>query len=188
MASADLRGPEGPRIEKIKSREAILKKSSLQYGMKVSIENEIFILGPSLAAEKQGLGSKCSIENEIFKPRMKISSENENFVRGGVFFLSSENDFFRSPGPLGAFQDVGRAKGEGPTVTEPNLRFPAVFCENLRFSAKLGRCERVLHFMGREVQGRQNFRTQAVKWVVAKLQGDKADSFFGKMSGREVTG
>ena len=25
----------------------------------------------------------------------------------------------------------------GPKVTEPNLRFPAVFCENLRFSAKI---------------------------------------------------
>ena len=29
---------------------------------------------------------------------------------------------------------------------------------------------------------------QAVKWVVAKLQGDKTASFCGKMSGREVTG
>ena len=63
-----------------------MKKSSLQYGMKFSIENEIFIPGPSLAAEKQGLGLKFSIENEIFKPRMKISSENENFVCGGMVF------------------------------------------------------------------------------------------------------
>ena len=78
--------PEGPRIEKIQSREAILKKSSFQYGMKFSIENEIFIPGPSLATEKQGLELKFSIENEIFKPRMKISSENENFVRGGMVF------------------------------------------------------------------------------------------------------
>ena len=55
-----------------------------------------FILGPSLAAEKQGLGLKISIENENFKPRMDISIENENFVRGGMFFFfffmrSSEN-------------------------------------------------------------------------------------------------
>ena len=28
------------------------------------------------------------------------------------------------------------AEGDGPKVTEPNLRFSAVFCENLRFSAK----------------------------------------------------
>ena len=77
--------------------------SSFQCGMKFSIENGVFIPGPSLAAEKQGLGLKLSIENEIFKPRMKISSENENFVRGGmVFFMrSSENEFFRSQGPLG---------------------------------------------------------------------------------------
>ena len=54
--------------------------------MKFSIENGCFILGPSLAAEKQGPGLKFSIENEIFKLRMKISSENEHFVRGGMVF------------------------------------------------------------------------------------------------------
>ena len=91
-------------IEKIKSREAILKKSSFQYGMKVSIKNGFFIPSPSLAAEKQGPGLKFSSENDNFKPRMKISSENENFVRGGMFFFfffmrSSENEVFRSPGP-----------------------------------------------------------------------------------------
>ena len=88
--------PEGPRIEKIQSREAKMKKSSFQYGMKFSIENEIFIPGPFLAAEKQGLGLKFSIENEIFKPRMKISSENENFVRGGMVFscVRSRMKFF----------------------------------------------------------------------------------------------
>ena len=32
---------------------------------------------------------------------------------------------------------LGRAKGDAPKVTEPNLRFPAVFCENLRFPAKI---------------------------------------------------
>ena len=95
--------PEGPRIEKNQSREAILKKSRFQYGMKFSIENGFFIPGPSLAAEKQGLGLNFSIENEIVKLRMKISSENENFVRGGMIFFmrSSENELFRSPGPLG---------------------------------------------------------------------------------------
>ena len=64
----------------------LMKKSSFQYGMKFSIENEIFIPGPTLAAEKQGPGLKFSIENENFKPRMKFSSENENFVRGGMVF------------------------------------------------------------------------------------------------------
>ena len=80
-----------------------MKKSSFQYGMKISIENEMFIPGPSLTAEKQDPGLKFSIENEIFKPRMKFSSEIENFVRGGmVFFMRpSENEFFRSWGPLG---------------------------------------------------------------------------------------
>ena len=119
--------PEGLSIEKIQSREAILKKSSFQYGMKFSIENGIFIPGPSLAAEKQGLGLKFSIENEIFKPRMKISSENENFVRGGMFFFffmrSSENDFFQSSGPLGRgslgnFQGTPRLLLSSTVLTE----------------------------------------------------------------------
>ena len=81
-----------------------MKKSSFQYGMKFSIENEIFIPGPSLAAEKQGLGLKFSIENEIFKPRMKTSSENENFVRGGMVFscVRARMIFVRSPGPPGS--------------------------------------------------------------------------------------
>ena len=87
------RFPEGPRIEKIQSREALLKKSSFQYGMNFSIENDIFIPGPSLAAEKQGLGLKFSIKNE------KISSGNENLVRatwGNGFFpcVRARMDFF----------------------------------------------------------------------------------------------
>ena len=44
----------------------------------------------------------------------------------------------------------------------------------------LGHCERVLHFIGREVQGRQKFGMHAVKWVAAKLQGDKTASFCRK--------
>ena len=32
---------------------------------------------------------------------------------------------------------LGLAKGDRPKVTEPNLRFPAVFCKNLLFSAKI---------------------------------------------------
>ena len=55
--------------------------------MKISIENGFFIPGPSPAAEKQGSELKFSIEKENFKPRMKISSENETFVRGGMFFF-----------------------------------------------------------------------------------------------------
>ena len=47
--------PEGSRIEKIQSREAILKKSSFQYGMNFSIENEIFIPGPLSGHRKTGV-------------------------------------------------------------------------------------------------------------------------------------
>ena len=61
----------------------------------------MFIPGPSLTAEKQGPGLKFSIENEIFKPRMKISSENENFVRGGmVFSCVRVRMIFFDPGAL----------------------------------------------------------------------------------------
>ena len=105
--------PEGPRIEKTQSREAILKKSSFQYRMKFSIENEIFIPDPSLAAEKQGLGLNFSIENENFKPRIKISSENENFVRGGMFFflfyVRARMNFF----------DPRALLGSGPVLRDP---------------------------------------------------------------------
>ena len=38
--------------------------------------------------------------------------------------------------PLGG-KDWAELKGDAPKVTEPNLRFPAVFCENLRFPAKI---------------------------------------------------
>ena len=55
-------------------------------------------------------------------------------------------------------------------------------------SPRMGCCEKVLHFMGREVKGRYQFRMQAVKCVVAKLQGVKTASFCKQMSGREVTG
>ena len=41
----------------------------------------------------------------------------------------------------------------------------------------LGRCERVLNFMGHEVQGSSRCRMKAVKWVVAKFQGDEFASF-----------
>ena len=93
--------PEGPRIEKNQSREAILKKSSFQYGMKFSMENGFFIPGPSLTAAKQGPGLKFSIENENFKLRMKISSENENFVRGGMAFSCAQARMnFFDPGAL----------------------------------------------------------------------------------------
>ena len=70
--------------------------------MKFSIENGFFIPGPSLTADKQGRGLKFSIENEIsnrewnFQARMKISCVGEWF-----FMRSSENEFFRSWGPLG---------------------------------------------------------------------------------------
>ena len=55
-------------------------------------------------------------------------------------------------------------------------------------NACLGHCERFLRCMGREVQRRCDFRTQAVKWVVAKLQGDKTASFCKEMSVAKLQG
>ena len=42
-------------------------------------------------------------------------------------------------------------------------------------------------FMGREVQGRQECRMNAVTWPRAKLQGDKTASYCRNMSSCEVT-
>ena len=36
---------------------------------------------------------------------------------------------------------------------------------------RVGRCARVLHFMGREVTGRYKYRMKAVQWVVMKFSG-----------------
>ena len=52
---------------------------------------------------------------------------------------------------------LDRAKGDAPKVTEANLRFPAVFCENLRFSAKTCALQ-MLEFPGEGV----NLRKSAV--------------------------
>ena len=82
------RGPPG--LKKFQSREAILKKSSFQCGMKFSIENEIFIPGPSLATEKTGPGIEIFNRECNFRARMKISCVGECFFF--FFFMrSSEN-------------------------------------------------------------------------------------------------
>ena len=43
--------------------------------------------------------------------------------------------------------EIQNFPGDGPKVTVPNLRFPAVFCENLWFSAKILR-NQMLEFPG----------------------------------------
>ena len=83
--------PEGPKIQKIKSRQAILKKSSFQHGMTFSIENVFFFnLSPSLAADKQGPGLEFPIENEFFQ------AKNEFFKRE-LFFLCMGECFSSVP-------------------------------------------------------------------------------------------
>ena len=86
---------------KIKSREAIFKKSSFQYGMKFSIENGFFHSGPLSGRRKNrawdwNFQSRMKFSNRewIFQARMKISCVGECFF----FMRSSENEFFRSPG------------------------------------------------------------------------------------------
>ena len=132
--------PEGPRIEKIQSREAILKKSSFQYGMKISIENEIFIPGSSLTAATQGPGLNFSIENEIFKPRMKISSENENFVRGGTFFFHAfeRERVFSILGPLGITCSFFRTvlNGAGADGVGVKFRICSASCRRQSYTGK----------------------------------------------------
>ena len=54
-----------------------------------------------------------------------------------LFLFCYDNFLLRLCCSVWSFAYLGRAKGDAPKVTEPNLRFPAVFCENLRFSAKI---------------------------------------------------
>ena len=65
-----------------------MKNSRFQSRNEIFDREWFFQSDPSLAAEKQGLGLKFSIENENFKPRMKISSENDFFARVGMVFSS----------------------------------------------------------------------------------------------------
>ena len=79
--------------------------------MQFSIENEILISGPFLAQKNSAWEwnsqSRMNFSNREwkFQARMKISCVGGN----GVFMRSSENDFFRSPGPLRT--QVGGASG-----------------------------------------------------------------------------
>ena len=84
--------PEGPKIEKIQPRDASLKNSRFQSRNETFDREWFFQSDPSLAAEKQGLGLKFSIENEIFKPRMKISSENDFSCVWEWFFQAIERE------------------------------------------------------------------------------------------------
>ena len=102
--------------------------------------------------------------------------------------------FQNSPPPSTAGDASFFRIGSGEGLSELVMEFPAVLGVLLisdsrrKETSPMGRCARVLRFMGREVQGRYKFGIQAVKWVVVKLQGDKTASFCKKMSGREVTG
>ena len=64
--------PEGPRIEKNQSREAILKKSSFRYGMKVSIENVFSFWAPLWPQKNRA-------RDWNFRARMKISNQERIF-------------------------------------------------------------------------------------------------------------
>ena len=102
--------PRGPQDWKFQSREAILKKSSFQCGMKFSNREWLFHSGALSGRRKTGLGI------EIFNREWNFQTENEHFKRewkfrawGNVcvcvffffFMRSSENEFFRFPRPLG---------------------------------------------------------------------------------------
>ena len=80
-----------------------MKKSSFQYGMKFSVENGFFHSEPLSGRRKTGPGIVFSGENEISNRECKFQARMRNFMCGGngFFMRSRENDFFRSPGPLG---------------------------------------------------------------------------------------
>ena len=95
-------GQRAPGLKNSISRGNI-EKIKLLMQKEIFNREWIFHSEPLSGRRKTRPGLKFSSENENFKPRMKISSANGSFVRGGmVFFMrSSENELFRSPGPLG---------------------------------------------------------------------------------------
>ena len=77
-------------FRKIQSREARLKKSSFQYGMKLSIENEIFIPG-SLSGRRKTGPRGIEIFNREWNFRQ---TENENFKREWSYLRAWGNILF----------------------------------------------------------------------------------------------
>ena len=69
--------------------------------------------------------------------RTPPGSQKNTKQRATQFILPTATNLFVkcSETPTACFLLL-RAKGDRPKVTEPNLRFPSVFCEDLRFSAK----------------------------------------------------
>ena len=71
-------------------------------------------------------------------------------------------------------KDGADEDGDWGAASQRSLRFPLAVGAPMAWqevrNSLVRRCERVLRFVGREVQGRQKFRMQAVKWAVAKLQ------------------
>ena len=80
---------------------------------------------------------RCNCNQRVFPRNCYISRES---IRLGIKKCICNCNLQKIPPPskkLCNHFDWGRAKGDGPKVMEPNLRFPAVFCENLRFSATI---------------------------------------------------
>ena len=86
---------------------------------------------PSLAAEKQGPALNFSSENETFKARMKMSSENGSFVRGGMFFFVRARLFFLF---LWALRETSVRKSGRPTreIGQQHVVTPSVMPESKR--------------------------------------------------------
>ena len=156
-----------PGLKTCQSREAIVKKSSVQYRMKFSIENGFSFRAPLWLQKKQGPGLKFSIENEDFKPRINISSENENVVRGGMVFscVRARMNFF-----------------DLRALWELLSRFPRdLKCPNRKIAIATD-----FKSPGNRVPRKIVAKGSSVSWV-AKLKGGKNSECKLSNGGREVT-
>ena len=82
--------------------------------------------------------------------------------------ISSSLSFFSFSFSEGQGEEKGRAKGDGPKVTEPNLQCHAVFCGNLLFSA-VSCALQMLEFPGEGVNLRKSavFCDQSAFWALS---------------------
>ena len=74
--------PEGPKIDKIQSRDARLTKASFENGMKLAVENGYFNPAPLWLQKNKALSSEndSSNQNLNFQARMFRSLRHDNKI------------------------------------------------------------------------------------------------------------
>ena len=95
--------PEGPRIEKLQSREAMLKNQA--FNTELNSQSRMFFHSGPLSGRKKNKAWDCNFQARtiISNREWKFQSRMVLLCVRACFVCSSENDLFRSLGPLGYF-------------------------------------------------------------------------------------